>query len=403
MNKYTTNKKYFEAILSKSTKKVEYVINDENLIVKHQYETATHIGFDVESAQSFGICKACGQVLTKVKDTRFVYPTVGMINAKKVMLRVCKKLYFCSDCKRASSAKMLDIEPYAQKTNKFIHMMLQDLKEQTTYSIVARRFQVSISNVIFHFDRLKVAEIDRNQVKHISIDEVKFIPSSGNYQCVIYDHDTHQIVDILADRMSATVKDYLVTTLPNLESMTQDFWLTYKNAVRTYESPITIIADRFHLVRFGMWGYNRTRIALQKSTSEKYGQTWRLQNISRKKLDKRGKAKVDAVLSKNRALHLAYKAKEFYLHIFQSCDLESYKIKIKKWCSFIEKHELTEFYFIKKTLLNWSVEIENMFTSTLSNGAAERVNRTIKQAKNNAYGFKNLSRSTKLIRYRVAS
>lgn len=101
--------------------------------------------------------------------------------------------------------------------------------------------------------------------------------------------------------------------------MTQDFWSTYRNAVRTYETPVTIIADRFHLVRFGMWAYNRTLISLQKRTPEKYGQTWRLQNISRKKLDKRGKDKVDAILSKSRELELAYKAKwkgNTFLHNF---------------------------------------------------------------------------------------
>ncbi|GBU11386.1 hypothetical protein AwErysi_10020 [Erysipelotrichaceae bacterium] len=137
MDKYNTNKKYFEGVLSKSPEKVEYILNDDNLIVKNQYETSTHIGFDVESVHDFGTCQECGPVLTCIKDRRFVYPTVGIINAKKVILRVCKKLYSCPDCKRVSWQKILNIQPYAQKTNEFIHMMLQDLKEQATYSIVA--------------------------------------------------------------------------------------------------------------------------------------------------------------------------------------------------------------------------------------------------------------------------
>ncbi|NLU54585.1 MAG: transposase, partial [Firmicutes bacterium] len=52
-------------------------------------------------------------------------------------------------------------------------------------------------------------------------------------------------------------------------------------------------------------------------------------------------------------------------------------------------------------LINWHEEILNMFDYPYSNGAMERINRSIKQIKNICYGVKSLPRTLKLMQYRV--
>ena len=54
-----------------------------------------------------------------------------------------------------------------------------------------------------------------------------------------------------------------------------------------------------------------------------------------------------------------------------------------------------------KTIQVWEQDIENMFKYDITNGVVERINRTIKQSKNIAYGYRNLERATKLVQYRV--
>jgi transposase len=81
----------------------------------------------------------------------------------------------------------------------------------------------------------------------------------------------------------------------------------------------------------------------------------------------------------------------------------AYEIHIQKWLKYIKAHQLTEFYFIETTLINWHTVIINMYNSTYSNGSIERINRTIKQAKNIAFGFKNLARATDLIKLRTSA
>jgi transposase len=77
--------------------------------------------------------------------------------------------------------------------------------------------------------------------------------------------------------------------------------------------------------------------------------------------------------------------------------MDQFNEAIEKWIAYIKKHELNQFYFIIKTIRNWHNEISNMITTGLSNGKAERINRDIKQAKNLAFGYRNLARSSKLM------
>jgi transposase len=54
----------------------------------------------------------------------------------------------------------------------------------------------------------------------------------------------------------------------NLETVTQDLWRVFEQVVTT-NTKAEIVADRFHVVRQGMWAFNRVRIELQKNTGVK--------------------------------------------------------------------------------------------------------------------------------------
>lgn len=406
MNNNNTNKKYFKEILSNNiTKSPKFILHDETLEVMGSFEDEKYIGFECRSKLNSIGCKTCGVITERIKDRKITYPLYGMINKKPVLLKLHKKLFYCVDCKVSTMEHPIDTRAYAQKTDTFIDMILGDLKEQTTYSTISRRYKISVSNVIFHFDKYRIVaeQQDYSNIKHIAVDEVRFIPTSGKYQFVIMDHTTGNVVDILENRYGSSVKAYIEKYLPHIEVMSQDFWDPYRNAVKDLKHPVTIIADKFHLARFACWGFNRTRVNLQKSTGLKLGKSWKLQTKSRHRLDAVGKMKADAVVNQHATLTAAYKAKNYFFAILRMTSAAEYEIHIQKWLRYIKAHHLTEFYFIETTLINWNTEIINMYNSTYSNGSIERINRTIKQAKNIAYGFKNLARATDLIKLRTSA
>jgi len=216
-------------------------------------------------------------------------------------------------------------------------------------------------------------------------------------------HDNGNIVDILSNRYGNTVKQYIESKLPNITLMSQDFWDPYRKSVLGLNQPVKVVADKFHLARFASWAFNRTRVSLQKETGEKLGKYWKLQSKSRHRLDPLSKRKVDILIGKNNKLAAAYKAKNYFFAILRMNTAEEYSTHINKWLLYVKAHKLKEFYFIETTLTNWHTEIINMYETTYSNGAIERINRTIKQAKNIAFGFKNLERATDLIKLRTNS
>jgi transposase len=316
MNNNTTIKKNFEEIMQKKIiEKPNFLINDASLELICCFEDENFIGYECKSKLNRTWCKECGCKISKVKDHKIAYSTHSIINGKPVILKLHKKLFYCSSCKISTIEQPIATRAYSQKTDNFINLIINDLKEQTSYSTVARRYKISVTNVIFQFDKFRNSreKQDYSKIKHIAVDEVRIIPQVGNYQFVILDHITGNIVDILQNRYGANVKAYIENNLPHIEVMSQDFWEPYKNAVKDLKQPVKIVADKFHLARFATWAFNRTRVALQKSTNLKLGKSWKLQTKSRHKLDSKSKFRVDKIVNQHPDLEVAYKAKNYFL------------------------------------------------------------------------------------------
>jgi transposase len=313
-------------------------------------------------------------------------------------------MYYCSDCKASTTERLLDINGQQQKTNDFLKAMIGSLKETVTYSAIARMYKVSISNVIRHFDKLKLQEkqVNPRKVRNLAIDEVKFIKlKNAKYQCVLIYSDTHKIIAILKTRQQKFVKEYMFNTFESLDTITQDLWSPYRSIARSCFPKAKVIADPFHVVRQFMWAFSRTRIALAKQQGVKTNKNWKILTKRYSKLDKKGKEKVTNLLNENPQLKAAHMAKELALEMLSCKNKVLYLELLSLFKEFIDENKLVEFEVAYKSVMNWHNEILNMFDYSYSNGAIERVNRVIKQSKNIAFGFLNLSRATKLIQYRV--
>jgi transposase len=263
MKNYNTLKKIFENEIIHSNIKPQYILDDIRFKVLNSYETEKFIGYEVSLTEKTGICSFCGQVIHSGKDTKYTYPNYGIINDKSVILKVVKKLLYCPYCNKSTAQEVFDVLPKQQKSEKIVNLIRQKLVDsKATYASAARKFNVSVTNIIYQFDKFEYSTIDLSTIDVISIDEVRFIPSAGNYQCIISDPKSGNILKILNNRYYQTVKDYLKKNLSHITYQTQDFWPTYRSCAK--QNNIQTIVDKFHFVRFGMWGYNRTRVEIQK-------------------------------------------------------------------------------------------------------------------------------------------
>lgn len=403
-----TVKLHFETILVKKEAKITDIVPQiEQVQITKAYEDQNYIGFEGVSLSEKGVCQHCGMVLTKVKDRRFSYTSLGLFNSRVVVLKLKKKLYYCPLCCRSTAERLLHIEGQEQRTKPFIDSMIASLKETVSYSTVARTHKISVSNLIRHFDKAVLAEnkVNVEDVRNLSIDEVGIMKNKGcgNYQCIFKDADRNMVVGILKTRQKVAVKEYMDSTFKNLSTVSQDLWNPYRQVVYELFPDCKVIADQFHVVRQFMWAFSRTRIAIAKKQNHSTNKNWKLLTKRCKKLDERGRFKLDRILKEDAELKIAHQAKEMALELFESKDKFEYIERLAVFKEFIEEHNLIEFKKAYRCIQNWEKEVLNMIESSYSNGSMERTNRLIKQSKNIAFGFKNLERTTKLIQYRANS
>ena len=120
--------------------------------------------------------------------------------------------------------------------------ILEDLKDDISFTAVANKRHVSIQTVIDVFESF--VSIDRIPFCYVlCMDEFKNLKSSsGKYAFVMYDPNSHMINDVLPDRIQKTIDDYLYS-------------IDFINA--------THIIDTFHFLRYVEDAFNKVRIRIQ--------------------------------------------------------------------------------------------------------------------------------------------
>ena len=405
MTNYNTVKRHFETVLKNCpTTKSQIVPTLEGVTITAAYEDDNYLGFEAISSTKHGYCSCCGSKITRLKQYKTTYTTIAVINSKNVILKLRKKMYYCHECNKSTTEKLLDTSGKNQKTNGFLATSLKLIKETMTYSTVARLLKMSVANVMRHFDKARFAEteVDRSKVKNLCVDEVRMIEDRHyKYQFVIMDADNNSVLDILKTRHADFIKEYLRENYRNVKTVTMDLWKTYRNVFSALYPDVIIIADRFHVVRQFMWAFSRTRIALANEQGVSTNKNWRLLTKAKDKLSERGREKLEKLLAADPAPKVAHNAKEMALEMLRGNDKEKYLKMLPELKRYIDDNNLVEFVEAYNTLINWHEEILNMFDYPYSNGAMERINRSIKQIKNICYGVKSLPRTLKLVQYRV--
>lgn len=271
--------------------------------------------------------------------------------------------------------------------------------------MIARTHKISVSNVIRCFDEAaKQIEISKNKdkIKHISIDELRFVKSKqANYQFIIVDTTTRKIQEILQDRKQSVIKEHLKNNYKNIQTVSQDLWKPYKTVAKSLYEEVEIIPDRFHVIRQFTWAFTRERIKLQKKEGIKTNRNWKILTKRQRNLDEKGKERLEELLKKHKQLEIIHTAKEKAYETFKRQSIEEYRKKLEELKEYVKENNIQEFKKAIKTIQVWEQDIENMFKYDITNGVVERINRSIKQSKNIAYGYRNLERATKLVQYRV--
>lgn len=397
----STRKQKFISVYDELQKTNDIMIDQTgyNLISAATAENIIYLDYVSNNPEIF--CTECGQLCSRNKGYRYVYPLMAKYNDMPIISRFKKKIMFCEDCNKCTVQSTTGVLKKNQISNSIKNCIINGLKPlNANYTSVANNNFVSVQTVINSVNRLTIPEQSLD-VKIISVDEVRFIKSAGNYQFVIINAETGEIIDMLENREAVTVNKYYSTL--NTEGITviQDLWQTYKTAAKNHLNGARIVADMFHVVRQASWAFNRTRVAHIKKNGNKTKLRWRSLTMSISKFDSISKYKIKRKLKLDEIMQKVHQAKEMFFRACRTNQKEEFNRIYEAFKRYVEKHKLSEFNAVITSVTNWKEEIENAIETGLSNGLAERRNSDIKQIKRNARGFKNFERSKKIMMHKI--
>ncbi len=343
-------------------------------------------------------CTSCGTATSTVHDYRTQrikdIPAFG----KLVTIVLRKRRYRCTNCGKRFFESNSFLPKYHRTTSRLVAFVIDKLRDERSFTSVARETNLSVTTVIRIFDVVSYPKAKLPQA--LSIDEFKGNTWGEKYQCILTDPVNKIVLDILPERyghyLTRYFKDFAVEERSAVKYFVSDMWKPYSITADVWFKNATQIIDKYHWIRQAIWAFENVRKKEQKKLGpelRKYFKRSKSLLIKRfDSLEEDQKQEVNVMLYYSVNISRAYWYKEQFLKIITCKDAESAKITMKEWIENAENCDIAQFEKCAQTMRNWYTGIINSFSSPITNGFTEGCNNKIKVLKRNAYGYKNFKR-----------
>ena len=343
-------------------------------------------------------CTSCGTATSTVHDYRTQrikdIPAFG----KLVTIVLRKRRYRCTHCGKRFFESNSFLPKYHRITSRLVAFVIDKLRDERSFTSVARETNLSVTTVIRIFDVVSYPKAKLPQV--LSIDEFKGNTWGEKYQCILTDPVNKIVLDILPERyghyLTRYFKDFAVEERNAVKYFVSDMWKPYSITADVWFKNATQIIDKYHWIRQVIWAFENVRKKEQKKLGpelRKYFKRSKSLLIKRfDSLEEDQKQEVNVMLYYSVNISRAYWYKEQFLKIITCKDAESAKTAMKEWIENAENCDIAQFEKCAQTMRNWYTGIINSFSSPITNGFTEGCNNKIKVLKRNAYGYKNFKR-----------
>ena len=343
-------------------------------------------------------CICCGTATNTVHDYRKQVikdiPAFGKL--VKIVLR--KRRYCCKHCGKRFFECNPFLPKYHRMTNRLSAFIIEKLRDERSFTSVAREVNLSVSTVIRIFDTVSYPKAELSHA--LSIDEFKGNTWGEKYQTILTDPINKRVLDILPQRykpyLTNYFKQYPKEIRDSVTYFVSDMWRTYADISDIWFKNATQVIDKYHWIRQAIWAFENVRKEEQKKLSpelKKYFKRSKSLLIKRyDSLKEEQKQQVNVMLYYSVNISRAYFYKEQFLKILNSKDAESAKKAMSEWIQNAENCGIPQFEKCADTMRNWYTGIINSFSTTITNGFTEGCNNKIKVLKRNAYGYQNFKR-----------
>jgi len=288
---------------------------------------------------------------------------------------------------------------YRRMTNRLAAFVIDKLRDERSFTSVAKEVNLSVSTVIRIFDIVSFPKASKLP-EALSIDEFKGNTWGEKYQCILTDPVKRVVLDILPQRYGHYLTGYFNKFSPEerdkVKFFVSDMWKTYSEISSSWLKNATQIVDKFHWIRQMIWAFENVRKEEQKkfsATHRRYFKKSRHVLLKRfEKLTDEQKQQVNIMLYASVNLSRAHWYKEKFIEILDCNNADIAKSQMVDWIKNAENSGIPQIEKCAKTMRNWFTGIVNSLATPITNGFTEGCNNKIKVLKRNAYGYKNFKR-----------
>lgn len=343
-------------------------------------------------------CPCCGTMTGRIHDYRTQVIKDIPAFGKLVSIVLRKRRYRCSCCGKRFFESNSFLPKYHRMTNRLATFVIDKLRNERSFTSVAKEVNLSVSTVIRIFDVISYPKAKLQ--KALSIDEFKGNTNGEKYQCILTDPVNKVVLDILPERYGHYLTKYF-KSIPRKERQqvnyfVSDMWRTYADIADVWFKNATQVIDKYHWIRQAVWAFENIRKAEQKKLSpelRKYFKRSKSLLIKRSdKLNEEQRQQVNVMLYYSANISRAYWYKEEFLKILTHKEPEAARNALVEWVKNAEHCGMLPFEKCADTIRNWYTGISNSFSTSITNGFTEGCNNKIKVLKRNAYGYKNFNR-----------
>jgi len=357
----------------------------------------------LSSERDEAICTRCGNLSHKIhQNHRYLVKDLPLMG-QPVYLEINRRQFKCKICNKPFSEQLDFVKARRKYTNRLANNIVGQVLENDIKSVAERNnvtpeeIETMLKDAFHQLNHQKPIGL-----KRLGIDEIALIKGQGKYCAVLGDLDQGKLIEIISDRRKEKIAEVLTgwgtEVLLQIEEVSMDLWIPYKNLVEELMPNAQVVADRFHVMKQVNTELDNQRKKEKREAEKINSESDKEQILSGLKkskyallknednLTEEQKDKLEEVKQVSPTLSKMHHLKEELRMIFKSSiDWLEALFELGNWLVSARQYYPES----QNTMLRWFDEIIAYFDHRTTNGMVEGINNKLKLIKRSAFGFNN--------------
>lgn len=354
--------------------------------------------FECKTNTRSDFCPHCGLETSRIHDQRTVRILDAPHGNQLKILMIRKKRWRCEGlhCKKVFTESVPGILKRARVSERMQRHILYACDKFANMKGVRSHTKLGNKTIYKrHYDQLELEWRKRKNdpwPTTVGIDEHSFsrnkIHGHMEFATVVVDYNNKRVKELIPGRTNAQLAMALnyIPQRERVKNVVCDLSKTYKSFAKDFFPNAKIIADHFHVVRLLTPHINRAR--KEVTGDQRKLRVRKLLLMNGRKLDHFTRRELHKWLEDYPKLAQLYHAKET-LHKLYRCKGRKWATRVLvKLLDVLALSKYKELQSLRRTLMEWRVEILNYFENRITNARTEGFNNVCKQLQKRAYGYR---------------